>query len=92
MEDQTRKDGGAVGEAVAGVVQGIFQNSLFSRADGALTQLHLAVASGLKNGGYYVPIASLSEPIHPQGGNLTLQKLLWEKSEEAIEKTLANMS
>lgn len=63
-------------------------STLFTAADGALTQLHLAVAPGIKNGGYYVPIGQLATPMHPQGQNMTLQRQLWEKTEEAIEGAL----
>jgi len=67
-------------------------NAMFTRADGALTQLHLAVAPGVKNGGYYTPIALMEDPIHPEGGNVALQKLLWDKTEEAIEKALGSVA
>lgn len=82
------KQNGPVAEFAQSAFMSIFANALFSRADGALTQLHLAVSSGLKNGGYYVPIGTPADPTHGQGGNVTLQKLLWDKSEEAIQNAL----
>jgi retinol dehydrogenase-12 len=63
----------------------IMSLALMTAPDGALTQLYLATASELPvNGGYYAPLSKVAVPVHPQAGNATLQKLLWEQSERAI--------
>jgi len=64
-----------------------YDQAMFTRADGALTQLHLAVtpAAKLVNGAYYVPIGMLEAPKHPQATNEALQKELWDKTEEVIK-------
>jgi len=87
MQKQAETNG--FGAALANMLLGVvFGNAVFSRADGALTQLHLAVAHGVENGGYYVPIGQLATPVHPEGQNMTLQKQLWDKTEEAIERAI----
>jgi len=69
----------------------LFQCALMSTPDGALTQLHLATAPAneLVNGAFYHPIGKVVVPTHAQGNNLTLQKLLWEKTEQAVEQRSA---
>lgn len=79
---------GVVAAILNALMSKLFLNAQFSPADGALTQLHLAVAPGVENGGYYIPIGQLAAPMHPQGQNVTLQKQLWEKTEGAIESAL----
>lgn len=89
MEERAKKEG--IGAAIINtLLPAIFDNAMFTRADGALTQLHLAVAPGIQNGGYYVPIAQLATPKHPEGQNMALQKQLWDKTEEAIQAALAS--
>jgi retinol dehydrogenase-12 len=64
-----------------------FQLSFFKTEDGALTQLHLATADErtLVNGAFYHPIGRLmGNGKHPQGGNETLQKVMWTESEHMI--------
>ena len=58
-------------------------------ADGALTQLHFAVANvtELSNGGFYHPIGQLiGNPRHPHGSNVALQKQLWRETERMIQE------
>jgi len=66
-----------------------FQLSNFNAADGALTQLHLSVAetSTIVNGAFYHPVGRLiGSGRHPQGGNETLQKMAWSKTERIIRE------
>ena len=35
---------------------------------------------------YYVPIGQHVAPRHPQAGNTTLQRLLWDHTEEVVKK------
>lgn len=66
-----------------------FELSQMKTADGALTQLHLAVANttDLSNGGFYHPIGKLvGNPRHLQGSNATLQKQLWRETERMIHE------
>lgn len=67
---------------------GLFQYALMSTPDGALTQLHLATAPAdqLVNGAFYHPIGKVVTPYHAQGSNATLQKLLWDETEKAMER------
>ena len=81
---------GKAAEALSAVFGAIMSTAMMSAPDGALTQLYLATSSvPPANGGYYVPLAKAATPVHPQAGNATLQKLLWEHSERAIAAKLA---
>lgn len=64
----------------------LFQSSMMSAKDGALTQLFLATASSniLINGGFYHPVGTLVNPQHAQGNNEELQKKLWDETEAAM--------
>lgn len=66
----------------------LFSSAMFSAKDGALTQLHLATApvDTLINGAMYHPIGKVIGALHPQGQNRSLQTLLWEETEKAIEQ------
>lgn len=92
MAAQMGAEAAAAGEfaKAANSFGGMLMNSaMLSAADGALTQLYLATSPALPfNGGYYVPIATVAEPKHPQARNLTLQTLLWETSEAVIAAKL----
>lgn len=67
----------------------LMDTAMLSAADGALTQLYLAASPELPfNGQFYIPIATVAEPKHPQARNLTLQRLLWEQSEAVITAKL----
>lgn len=66
-----------------------FELTQMKTADGALTQLHLAVANvtDLSTGGFYHPIGKLiGNPRHSQGTNETLQKELWRETERIIQE------
>ena len=66
-----------------------FEKMQFTAPDGALTQLHLAVAdpSTLQSGGFYHPIGSLmGGGRHPQGTNSTLAKLVWTETGRMIQE------
>lgn len=91
MEEDMKKDASFFASKVNDVVMSLFETALFSTPDGALNQLYLATSPVLpKNGAYYTPIATLDTPIHPQGQNVTLQKLLWYESEQIIAKITNN--
>ncbi|KAG8460793.1 hypothetical protein KFE25_010848 [Diacronema lutheri] len=80
---------GSVATAVTAFFSWLFEAALLSAADGALTQLYLSTSPELPfNGGYYIPIANVAEPKHPQARNLTLQRLLWEQSEATVAAKL----
>ncbi|GAX19466.1 retinol dehydrogenase 12 [Fistulifera solaris] len=67
-----------------------FELAQMKTADGALTQLHLAVSNvtELSNGEFYHPIGRLmGNPTHAQGSNETLQKELWRETERMIRET-----
>ena len=66
----------------------LFTSAFFSAKDGALTQLHLATAPAeeLVNGAMYHPIGRVTQPGHPQAQNKTLQAMLWDETEKAIEQ------
>lgn len=66
-----------------------FELAQMQTSDGALTQLHLAVANttDLVNGGFYHPVGRLKgNPRHMQGSNETLQKQLWRETERMIRE------
>eukprot|EP00854_Cymbomonas_tetramitiformis_P010138 gene10138-11995_t len=84
LTEEARKKG-QVAMVLGDVFMQLYGLAMFTQADGALTQLHLATSSKpLVNGEFYHPIAQLTEPVHPQARNATLQTLLWAKTEEAI--------
>ena len=87
MDEEGRKDDSTT-RMIGGAMKKWFESIQFSRADGALTQLHLAVATDVVNGAYYTPIGTREPPRHPQGQNATLQKILWDNTLAVIEKEL----
>jgi NAD(P)-dependent dehydrogenase (short-subunit alcohol dehydrogenase family) len=65
----------------------LFELAYLESNDGALTQLELATAdeSSLVNGAFYHPIGRvIGDATHPQGGNETLQKVMWTETERMI--------
>lgn len=64
----------------------LFELALFTQADGALTQLFLAVKDPLEllSGEYYIPVGVPGTLKHPQARNLTLQKVLWQRTADTI--------
>lgn len=84
LAEQSKKKGPIYAAMDAGM-QALFQLALFSTADGALTQLHLATSPDLPvNGGFYHPIGQLAHLSHKAGADDKLPSLLWTKTEEAI--------
>lgn len=71
----------------------VFSSGMFSAADGALTQLHLATApeSSLLNGQFYHPIGRVTKPYHPLGKDETLRSMLWDETQRAIQFRKENM-
>jgi retinol dehydrogenase 12 len=67
---------------------GIFQCAMMDSKVGAYTQLHVATADvdTLVNGAFYHPIGKVAPSNHPQGGNQTLQTMLWLETERVIAK------
>ncbi len=68
-----------------------FELAQMKTADGALTQLHLAVSNvtELANGGFYHPIGKLiGNPTHSKGSDEKLQKELWHETERMIQKAV----
>lgn len=87
IDFMTKERGNSTLAELTGVLQkGFYDLCQFSTAGGALSQLHLATAEldTLVNGGYYVPIGQHTAPSHPKASDKTLQKQLWEKTEQAI--------
>ena len=67
------------------VIAAVFDLALFTQADGALTQLHLATSlEPPVNGGFYHPIGQLVRSSHPDGEDVKKQKELWRQTELAI--------
>lgn len=78
---------GRAGEVIFSFFVEFDRMSNFQVEDGALTQLLIATADPTKlvNGGYYHPIGTLLEtPMHPQGSNEKLQKLVWTETERMV--------
>merc|ERR1712176_1396807 len=76
-----------IGEFMSTAVDKFMTLGLFTAEDGALTQLHLSTTDTTKlvNGGFYHPIGRFQETtLHPQGSNVTLQKMVWTESERLI--------
>lgn len=92
FEEETARDleesqQGPIAGFVLQLLGTVFEAGMFEAADGALAQLHLATANAttLQNGQFYHPIGKLiGSAKHPQGTNVTLQKLLWTETERMI--------
>eukprot|EP00746_Dinoflagellata_sp_MGD_P147134 gnl/MRDRNA2_/MRDRNA2_79515_c0_seq2.p1 gnl/MRDRNA2_/MRDRNA2_79515_c0~~gnl/MRDRNA2_/MRDRNA2_79515_c0_seq2.p1 ORF type:complete len:255 (+),score=36.63 gnl/MRDRNA2_/MRDRNA2_79515_c0_seq2:127-891(+) len=73
----------------------IFNLAMFDPAGGALTQLYAAASPDLDNhpefnGKYFTPCVTPAQPVHPKAYDRSLQKELWEKSEQAVQPFLTD--
>lgn len=77
-------------KAASAIFGNLFKMAQFKTKDGALTQLQLATAdsSKLTTGAFYHPIGRVVQSGHAQGSNTTLQKLLWEQTENVLRKAV----
>ena len=92
MEAEAAKKG-VLGKAWQQALGLLFNAALLTREDGALTQLQLGtsptVGEWAVQGEFYSPIGQLTEPLHPQARNMTLQKLLWTETDAAIQAAIS---